>query len=407
MRVLVYSYFPPLRYHLAGGAQRFLDGLLGAFEYPAVDVTVLCPPLPDRELLADRPGLRIVDRLSVVDDDPVPAQAHADLLLIEKYCDWADVVLTVDRRFPLRTDVPVVLCLNNFSYGPETRSVFGLDWDAVVVPSDYLRRCVEWYVGETAWDGTPRPVQVIPCGVGRPVPAADGAALRAELGLVPSERYLAFPHRPDPDKGFETAVRAVVRLRQQGEPVTLLVPSPRPTEVWPHQRVYLEERLRFVKELGAEPAVRFHRWIPADLMTAYLGAAEWSLCLSELPEGFGLSVVEGLLAGVGVVSTPAGAVPELVPAGCGVESAEFGDHEAVAEVVGNGLAPDAVRKGQAYVRATYDWSVVARRWADWLPTVRKSGAGYRPRALRDEAAAPWLRSLPSGRRWHDYEMRYL
>jgi glycosyltransferase involved in cell wall biosynthesis len=407
LRVLVYSYFPPLRYHLAGGAQRFLDGLLAAFEQTSVAVTVLCPPLPGRELLPERPGLRIVDELAVVDADPVPAQAHADLLLLEQCAGWADVVLTIDRRFPLRCDVPVVLCLNNFSYGPETRSVFSLDWDAVVVPSEYLRRCVEWYFGEATWTGAPRPVQVIPCGVGARNVTVDAGSLRADLRLSPCERYLAFPHRPDPDKGFETAVQAVVRLRQQGEPLTLLVPSPRSTEVWPHQRIYLEERQRFVKDLGAESAVRFHRWIQADEMTAYLSATEWSLCLSRLPEGFGVSVIEGLLGGVGVVATPAGAVPELVPDDHGVRLVEFDDADAVADVIGGGLPRDAVAKGRDYVRTTYDWSKIATRWAEWLPSVQKSYAIYRPRPLYDESAAPWLRRLRSGRRWHDYRMDYL
>lgn len=407
MRVLVYSYFPPLRHHLAGGAQRFLDGLLTAFEQIAVEVAVLCPPLPGRTLVPDRPGLRIVDELAAVDADPLPAQAHADLLLLEHYAEWADVVLSIDRRFPLRCAVPVVLCLNNFSYGPETRSVFGLDWDAVVVPSDYMRRCVEWYFDKTTWTGMPRPVHVIPCGVNPSDVMVDDAPLRAELGLLPSERYLAFPHRPDPAKGLETAVRAVVRLRRQGEPVTLLVPSPRPAEVWPHQRLYLEERQRFVQELGAESAVRFHRWIRADEMTAYLGVTEWSLCLSRLPEGFGLSVVEGLLGGVGVIATPAGAVPELVPDGHGVRLVEFGDADAVAEAVGGGPQEDAVVKGRDYVRSTYDWSRIATSWAEWLPSVRKSEATYRPHPLLDETAAPWLRRLPSGRRWHDYQMKYL
>lgn len=373
MKILVYSYFPPLRDHVLGGAQRFLDGLLNALQRRLVEVAVLCPPSPARALLPDGPGRRVVADLAAVDADPTPAEAHQDLRLLSEYCTWADVVLTIDRSFPLEVDIPVVLGLNNFSYGPETRSVYSLTWDAIVVPSDYLRRHLSRHFGEASWHGSRRSVHVIPCGVA-PAALADPCSreLRDALRLSNSGRYLAFPHRPDPDKGFETAVRAVQELRRTGHDFTLLVPSPQPSEVWPHQRRYLQQRQDIVAEHSAEGSVRFHRWIRASEMAAYLQSVEWSLCLSELPEGFGLAVLEGLVAGVPVVATPAGAVHELVPDHHGVEFVEFSDADAVARIVAGGVSRERVENGRAYAIRTYDWNAIAETWVDVFGSVGTS-----------------------------------
>jgi glycosyltransferase involved in cell wall biosynthesis len=408
LRIMIYSYFPPLANHLAGGAQRFLDGLLPALSRTGdVEIAVLCAPLAGEQLIPDQPGLRVIAELAVVDGDPTPAQAHHDLAVLSQYCRWADVVVTIDRHFPLPTNVPVVLCLNNFSYGPETRSVFGLGWDAIIVPSDYLRRCLTWYVGPDRWQGAPPPVHVIPYGISLQ-PATEQEVMRIyhSLSLATDRRYLAFPHRPEFGKGFETAVRATAELRSRGEDFTLLAPAPAAELLWPDERPYLDQRRAYVERHDAVDAVRFHRWIRPHEMSAYLAVAERSLCLSSLPEGFGLTVVEGLAAGTGVVATPAGAVPELVPAGHGVDFAEFDDAAAVAEAVAGGLSPDEVAHGQRFVQATYYWDTIAANWVCVLSTVTKRNAQYDLDRPDPQHMPPWLRTLPSTRVWDDYRMSY-
>jgi glycosyltransferase involved in cell wall biosynthesis len=404
VNILIYCYFPPLRRHLAGGAQRFLDGLLTALSAKAVEITVACPPLARHEHRPDGPRLKVVAELARVDGDPTPAQAHHDAVLLADLAERADVVVTIDRTFPLDVDIPVVLCLNNFSYGPETRSVFDLAWDTIVVPSNYLRNCITWYFRPAHWAGEPRPVEVIPCGINRP--AAHTLSLPEALALPAGGRFVGFPHRPDPDKGYETAVQAVLDLRQQGHNFTLLVPTPKAHDVWPHQARYLDQRARYTHDVGAALAVHFHRWIEASEMTDYLQLCEWSLCLSRLPEGFGLSVLEAVAAGVPVVSTPAGAFPELLPPNHGVEHVDFDDSNAVATLIAAGSDPDAIDRGTEYINSYYDWDTIANRWIDVLRSTRKSSSRYRPLPVADESSAPWFRLTPSGRSWHDYRMAY-
>lgn len=408
MRILVHSPFPPLEHHLAGGAQRSLDGLLSALRRARVDVTVVCPSRPGTPL---RPGdgrLRIVAQLRTVDQDATPDGLHHDLRLLARYSAEAQVVISVDRPFPLRTATPVVLWLNNFSYGAEARSPFALGWDAIVVPSEYLHRCLRWYFGDGSWTGPPRPIHVIPCGVSPPrVDDHRRRRLRAALGIQAGSRCLAFPHRADPNKGFGTAVRAVREVRRRGHRFVLLVPTPQPGELWPHERPHLGHRVSYARRLGVADAVHFHRWIRAGEMATYLSLAEWSLCLSELPEGFGLSMLESLAAGVPVVATPAGAMREVVPPAHGVRFVPFGDAEGVARALVEPVPSADLARGRSYVRSVYDWDAVAARWVEVLGSVQKADGSYLPAEPGPGLATPWTTTLPGGRVWHDYQRRYV
>jgi glycosyltransferase involved in cell wall biosynthesis len=413
MRVLVYSEFAPLAGHLVGGAQRYANGLLTALGDTGVHMTYVCPPA-DRHPLLDSGGrLELIDRLRAVvpldhAESVSPVEVHHDLHLLSRLAADADVVVTIDTQFPLQTEVPIVLWLNNFSYPPETRSVFGLNWNVVVVPSEYVLRCLRWYLPDASWMGDPPPVRVIAPGldITSDLDGQDTEQIRAALGLPRGERYLTFPHRADPDKGFATALHALGEVRRRGHSHRLLVPTLSHDDLWPHQAMHVRERELLVEQLGLDGAVVFHDWIPAEHMAAYMRCAEWSLCPSELPESFGLSVVESVAAGVPVVATPAGAVPEIMPRGHGVEIVEFKDWEAIADRVERGIPDDELERGAAFVRREFAWERCAAQWLDVLVSARKTSARYVP-VPAPHPDPPWIRTMLSGRRWDDYSKSFI
>lgn len=410
MHVLIYSYFPPLADHLLGGAQAIIDSLVRELAMQGLRITFVCPPAGGRPLIPTTPRVAVVDALVAVDNqDATPAQTHHDLWLLHTLEQDVDVILSIDQHYPLHTKKPVILSLNNFSYGPETRSAFGFGWDAMVVPSDYCARCVAWYFSRENWLGDDsRPVHVVPPAVTqRAMDAEAVSTLRRELGLRDGERYLTFPHRPDPDKGFDTALLAVVELRRRGAPYTLLVPAPPEGDIWPHQRVYMAERRRNVESLDAASMVLFHRWIGHSEMSAYLQLAEWVLCPSRLPETFGLSVVEAIAASRPVVATRSGAVKEVIPPGHGVEFIEFHDFREIVEVVVSGVDRAGLERGRSYVEEQYNLRRFTATWLRILSSTRKNQARYIPTAHRAGESAPWVQVLPSGRVWDDYRKGYV
>lgn len=411
MHVLIYSYFPPFADHLLGGAQAIIDGLVRELAIQRVRITFVCPPAGGRPLIPTTPDLAVVDALVAVDNqDATPAQTHHDLWLLHTLEQDVDVIVSIDQHYPLHTGKPVVLNLNNFSYGPETRSAFGFGWDAMVVLSDYCARCVSWYFSQENWLGDDsRPIHVVSPAVTTQHNLNIEAILmlRRELGLRDEERYLAFPHRPDPDKGFETALEAVVELRRRGLPYTLMVPTPPEGDIWPHQQAYMTERRRSVKSLDAESAVLFHRWIGHSEMPAYLQLAEWVLCPSRLPETFGLSVVEAIAALRPVVATQSGAVREIMPPGHGVEFIEFHDSRAIVETVVSGVDLAGLERGRAFVEEQFDWRRFTATWLHVLTSTRKNRARYVPTMRSVGKSAPWVHVLPSGRVWDDYRKDYV
>jgi glycosyltransferase involved in cell wall biosynthesis len=158
--------------------------------------------------------------------------------------------------------------------------------DHVIVPSDFLRKVV------LGWGVAPERCTVVPNGV---VPDARAAACRKSearaLRVLSVGRLVAW-------KGTDLLVRAVGGLAG----VTLDIVGDGPEAA----------ALRaLVREQKLAERVRFHgALVPAD--TAHLVAASDAFVLPSRYEGLPHAVLEAMAAGVPVVVTAAGGVPELM-----------------------------------------------------------------------------------------------
>lgn len=369
LNIVLYSYFAPLRNICDGGAQRLIDGFLRylTVEDGVARVTVVCSRPGNRTPLRESPTLKLRYLRDPVDALPsTPENALHDRLLLTKAAEAADVVITLDRPLPVRTRTPTVLCLNNLSYGPETAAAFSGTWDAAVVPSIYLKGEINGYLGTHAWDGPPPPIHVIPPGLihesehPRRLTSAHSPVIR-----------LCFPHRPDPGKGFMTAVNALRILLDRGHKCTLTVPMPHPDALWPHQREHLRRQEEAIRELHLEGDVERIPWISAERIAACLAKFDVCLAPSLLPESFGLTVVESLAAGTPVIATRAGAYPELVPSRHGIIFVDRHSPDQIADAVLH-LPPAAEMATVAeYLAHRYTWPAAIQQWFTVLTTTQK------------------------------------
>lgn len=406
MRLLIHSYFAPLRSHLAGGAQQFVHDLLLGLASRCTSITVLCPDSSDDDLL-DLGNTGRVDAVLIEPgpDSPTPYERHWNARTFVRRAAEADVVLSIDRGVPAQVDKPVVLCLNTLSYTTEVDALFGLAWDEIIVPSEYMVRSLHAVIGPHTWVGDARPIHHIPYSLDLAhLRRRDPAPLRARLGLAPDRRFVLFPHRPDPRKGFLVALRAIEQAWRDDPSLQLLIPLP-PKSV----RAVRHQEEEFVAGLHAEvrdraigDAVAFHPWIELADMPAYCSLGTAVLALSTLPESFGLTPLQSIACGTPVIATPAGAQPTLLPPDHGMTIVPFNDPGAVAQALTRLPSSAAVAAGRRYIAAAYTPAGVADRYLQVLREAKRSHARYVP-GDGGLIQAPWCQSMPDGSIWHDFE----
>ncbi|MEY2441025.1 MAG: hypothetical protein QOJ46_451 [bacterium] len=203
------------------------------------------------------------------------------------------------------------------------------------------------------WD---RPAHVVTINNGVaavPRPGA-GVALRAELGLAPTDLVVATLSVLRTDKGHAVAVDAIARLRERFPNLRLLVAGEGPARA---------EVERAVATLGGAGVLAGHR----DDVMAVLDAADVLVHPSRI-DAFPTALLEALAAGVPAVATAVGGIPEIVEDGrTGVLVGASADGAALAAALEPLLADRALR-GQlaAWGRERFAARYSAARWAQNL-----------------------------------------
>jgi glycosyltransferase involved in cell wall biosynthesis len=161
------------------------------------------------------------------------------------------------------------------------------------------------------------------------------------------------------EKGHQDALRALALIRRgppsgAGIDARLLIIGTGPEE----------GRLRaYAQELGVADAVEFRGFIPYDTMPeVYSGAACMvlaSLATWSWEEQFGMVLAEGMAAGVPIVASSSGAIPEV--AGAAARYFSPGDWIGLADALSNVLAAGAMAGTEKDER--YSTAAAARRLA--------------------------------------------
>jgi glycosyltransferase involved in cell wall biosynthesis len=144
-------------------------------------------------------------------------------------------------------------------------------------------------------------VHTIPCGVTddyRRIPTRS-----VKPAGSPEVRTILYVGRMDPYKNVDTLLRAFALIREQS-PVSVelaIVGAPDPR--YPH---YPD----LARELGIEAALRWTGYLSDDAMLKLFGSADLLIHPSRY-EGFGLQVAEAMAAGIPVISSTGGSLPEV------------------------------------------------------------------------------------------------
>src|ERR671929_51971 len=165
-----------------------------------------------------------------------------------------------------------------------------------------------------------------------------------------------------PLKGLVHLLEAVAKLRTE-RPVRLtVVGTARPGG--PAEAA--------LERLSLRDAVRFTGPLPeADLVGLLQRAAV--VAIPSLYEGFSLPAIEAMACGTALVTTDAGALPEVVgsKAGLRVRAGDVGELTAALQLVldSPSFADQLGRAGRRRVLASYTWRSTAERTAEWYREV--------------------------------------
>lgn len=267
----------------------------------------------DRWELPRRPNVR----LSYLPGTPFLLREQIALVRAMKQ-DRLDLFhATFDYGVPLRAPCKVVLTVHDAWFGPQTyfrspvRRIYyqtmtrrGLRLAVrVLTVSEFVKNKILTYCGDEP--SLASKIRVIPNGVGEEFHPSIGA--RAIPPLVRKygiDRYLLYVGALATHKNFRGLLDGYARLHRR------LPASPR-LVVAGKRNPGLSDPARIVQEYGLDGAVLLPGYVPdAELPALYRGAE--AFVFPSLHEGFGLPVVEAMACGTPVLSSDAGAIPEVV-----------------------------------------------------------------------------------------------
>ena len=217
--------------------------------------------------------------------------------------------------------------------------------DAIVTPSAYTARLVEEF-------GVPRE-RIHVCSLGAPQWRTLG-----QRPNLPPDGCVLFIGTLEPRKNVGILLDAYERLAQRLSPLPELILAGGST---PEAEPWLD-RIRRAPLAGR---VRHVGYVPHDEREAWYARARM-LVLPSLDEGFGLPVLEAMSAGIPVVASNRGALPEV--SGGAAELVDAHDSEGFAMAIERLLTDRAWAESRAAAglarAAAYTWDATARRLHD-------------------------------------------
>lgn len=219
--------------------------------------------------------------------------------------------------------------------------------------------------------GRELPITVVPCGVDpdvfRPLADDERASARAHFGIPVDAEVIVSMSRLVPRKGFDTAIRAVARLRRVRPDVMLVIAgSGRDDRRLRQLAAELDAPVRFLGRISNEdrPLLYGCGDVFAMLCRNRWGGLE--------QEGFGIVFIEAAACGVPQIAGDSGGAAEAVADGeTGVVIQDPDDVQSVIDALTTLLDDDGLRRrmgerSRQRVLTDFAYDVLARRLAHSL-----------------------------------------
>ncbi len=207
--------------------------------------------------------------------------------------------------------------------------------------------------------GTNCPIKVVPNGVDlikikNQKSKIKIDELKKELGIKENEKVVITVSRLVEKNGISDLIEAMNILRDLSVKLLILGVGP------------LEENLKLkTKNLKLEDKILFLGNVSNNEVPKYLGIAD-VFVRSSLSEGLGNSFLEAMAAGVPIIGTPVGGIPDFLRDGETGLFCEVRSPKSIAEKVklildDENLRQRLILQGKKLVEEKYDWDLVAQK----------------------------------------------
>ncbi|MFX1392324.1 MAG: glycosyltransferase family 4 protein [Promethearchaeota archaeon] len=411
MKILIYSYFPILKEHQAGGAQLIMRELSIGLADCGIRIRVLCPYTENyNSALLEHENIEVMPTLRERNGDELNLTDYLhNLQQASIAIEGVDVIWSIDTAFPFKVSIPIIFTSETLSYENEIEQLFRLNWDLLIIPSKFSQKILKLIFGQNYWKDKPRPIKYIPNGVNLNFfSKSNPKRLKDKLGLASSAKYLIFPHRPDPYKGFDYAFKIIEKLLEIDPRYKLLIPkgplskrSERDIE-----RNYYDNIKRKASKIGESNSIIFHDWIDYRELPEYYSLAEWCLTLSVLPEGFGLTPIQSICCGTPVISTMAGGLRDKFPPEHGIRFVNLKNIDQIIYHISEKPPNSELESGRRYIEEHYNNEKIIQEYIKCFKTISKTNSLYDPNPKNKSICiSPWCVFIDENVIWHEFQMR--
>jgi len=197
-----------------------------------------------------------------------------------------------------------------------------------------------------------------------PIFSTPGESLRATPGV--SCPYFLFIGSLKPIKNVPRIIEAFsLFLKKTKKRYELVLAG---SDFWPDEEIMaVIKRLKMYKQISILGFVERE-----DLPPLYRGAK--ALVVPSLYEGFGLPILEAMAAGIPVVGSASGGIPDFLKDGRTGLLCDPRDPEDIADNIQRLLTDEnlrhrVVQAGRELVKSDYDWDKIAPRYAELYPSI--------------------------------------
>lgn len=177
------------------------------------------------------------------------------------------------------------------------------NWDKLIVPSKFV---YEWCV---AHEGISREKVIIIHNGINTMELLNG---RKEQRDLKSESLL-IPSRPDVKKGFKESIDLANLLNEKGLKYSVKILK---QKSFISNKSFYSDLEEYSKAKGVN--LLYMDWVSKSNVSSLYNSSKFSTMIGEVPEGFGLSVIESIFCGTPVLAKRHGAVSEVLPPDHGV-----------------------------------------------------------------------------------------